>query len=53
MGKEKAELDEDKVLFNWIKKNYGERCPEVEKGCACCTAWNLYDRLVQDINLII
>ena len=51
--KNELELDEDKTLFNWIKDNYGTRCPDFEKECGCCIAWNLYDRLIQktDLNL--
>ena len=22
---------------------WGERCPDVEAGCACCAAWAVYD----------
>lgn len=51
MDKDKIELDGNKVLFNWVKTIYGKRCPEIEEGCACCIAWNLYDRLVQDTEL--
>lgn len=46
------ELDSNKVLFNWMKKNYGTRCKDFEKGCACCVAWKLYDRLIQKRSLI-
>lgn len=38
---------ENKKIKDWMKENYGKRCPEYEEGCACCTAWELYDRLVQ------
>lgn len=49
----KEELDEDSVLLNWIKKNYGaKRCGEVLETCGSCVAWNLYDRLVQNKPLI-
>lgn len=46
-------LMQNKVLFNWIKDNYGPRCPDFEKECACCIAWNLYDRLIQKTDLKI
>ena len=46
------DLDEDKILFNWIKEGYGERCSDYSEGCACCVAWELYDRLVQKKDLI-
>lgn len=48
---EVIELDEKNILSNWVKSTYGERCSETEEGCACCIAWNLYDRLVQDTEL--
>ena len=48
----KKNLDHGKVLFNWVKIIYSERCPEYEKGCSCCTAWDLYDRLIQEKPLV-
>ena len=30
-----------------ITRLYGERCEAYEPGCACCDAWNTYDRLVE------
>lgn len=40
------DLDENKVLFKWMIKNYGKRCTEYAGGCACCEAWMLYDMLL-------
>ena len=48
----KINLDGGKTLYNWMKTIYGERCPEYEKGCSNCTAWNLYDRLIQKKPLV-
>ena len=42
-----VELDEEGILFNWIKDTYGTKCKHYEKDCACCVAWELYMRLVQ------
>ncbi len=37
---------------NWLEKKiedlYGKRCPDYERGCACCQAWNIYDNIVQE-----
>jgi len=41
-----------KELFKWVAEIYGKRCKEFMKGCACCEAWVLYDRLIQDKPLI-
>ena len=46
------DLDENRILFKWMIKNYGKRCPDFEERCACCVAWNLYDRLIQKEDLI-
>ncbi|KKL07038.1 hypothetical protein LCGC14_2590020, partial [marine sediment metagenome] len=42
------DLDEDKILFNWMVEIYGKRCLDFQKGCACCEAWVLYDKLIQE-----
>ena len=31
-----------------IEKLYGKRCPDYEKGCACCQAWNVYDTIIDE-----
>jgi hypothetical protein len=49
---DKIDLDENKKLFKWMVRNYGKRCKEFCKGCACCEAWVLYDRLIQKKDLI-
>ncbi len=50
--KSEIELDENKILFNWVKDIYGKKCSEFEKDCACCIAWELYDRLVQNKDIL-
>jgi hypothetical protein len=37
-----------KKIYEWMIEYYGKRCPEYEKGCACCEAWKLYDMLIGD-----
>lgn len=27
----------------FVTEYYGERCPDVSRGCCCCQAWMLYD----------
>ena len=39
-----------KKLKEWINEFYGKRCPDFEKGCACCEAWKLYDMLIGKID---
>lgn len=36
---------ENAILFNWVFKNYGRRCPKYEKNCVICQAWKNYDNL--------
>ncbi len=31
-----------------IEDLYGARCPDYEKDCACCRAWDVYDNIIQD-----
>jgi hypothetical protein len=35
---------------DWLEQTlielYGERCPDYEKGCACCEAWEVYDTII-------
>jgi len=33
-------------LEKMIEELYGKRCPDHEKQCACCSAWNLYDTII-------
>lgn len=30
-------------IKRWMKKYWGERCPEFESDCGCCRAWKYYD----------
>ena len=30
-------------MAKYIRKDWGERCPEVCSGCAVCQMWALYD----------
>ena len=46
------ELDENKILFNWVKTVYGKKCSTFEENCPCCIAWILYDRLIQKTELL-
>lgn len=41
VNKEKENIE----LRQWIERNYGRRCPDYEKNCACCRAWDCYDYL--------
>ncbi|HLE07204.1 MAG TPA: hypothetical protein VI933_01105 [archaeon] len=31
----------------WMKKHWGERCPDYCRTCALCKAWKCYDYLFQ------
>lgn len=31
-----------------LKKLYGQRCPDYEKNCGCCQAWNVYDTIIAE-----
>ena len=33
------------LFKQWIKKDFGERCPDYEKGCPVCDVYKLYDEL--------
>ena len=41
---------EFKKLNEWMVEYYGKRCPEYEKDCACCEAWELYDKLIWEVH---
>ncbi len=58
-GKEKSveywECDacfQEAVNENWLENKiedlFGKRCPDFDKGCACCDAWSVYDTIRQD-----
>jgi hypothetical protein len=38
-----------KLYLEWLeietKKDWGERCTEYAKGCPCCDAWKMYDKI--------
>ena len=42
------EQGENRVLEDWVIRNYGKRCPDYVKDCACCKAWKCYDYLVME-----
>lgn len=47
----KEEVDteqENKLLSEWITRNYGERCKDYNSTCAVCKAWNYYAKLKYD-----
>jgi hypothetical protein len=31
----------------YMVKNWGTRCPDYEKDCACCKAWKYFDYLFE------
>ncbi len=33
-------------LEQMIKKLYGKKCPDYEKDCGCCQAWNIYETII-------
>lgn len=42
----------DEAAHEWwleeiLEKLYGEKCPDYEKDCACCQAWNVYDTIIE------
>jgi len=41
---------EEAIHEDWleqiIEKLYGKKCPDYEKGCACCEAWHVYDSII-------
>ena len=36
---------ENKILKEWVTRNYGKKCPEIVEGCVVCEAWMLFDKL--------
>lgn len=36
---------ENKKLENWMRRNYGKRCPTYAEGCILCKMWKLCDEL--------
>lgn len=34
------------VLNPWLKLHFGEKCPDYEFGCECCTRWRLAEELL-------
>jgi hypothetical protein len=43
--KQTIEDKQDKILWNWVRENYGRRCSEFNSNCATCNAWRMYDYL--------
>lgn len=37
-----------KLVHIWIEKNWGKRCPDYEKECPLCKAWDCFDYLFQE-----
>ena len=35
------------LMYNWMKKYWGVRCLDFQKGCGCCDAWKAFDCLFQ------
>ena len=35
-------------LENSIEELYGKRCPDFNKDCACCQAWDIYDTITEN-----
>jgi len=42
------ESGHEEWLEQIIEKLYGKRCPDYEKGCACCQAWDIYDTILDE-----
>lgn len=38
------------LIHAWISKNWGERCPDYEKGCPLCKAWECFDYLFEEFS---
>ena len=50
-SEEKTEVDtkkENKLLEEWIIRNYGPRCKDYTPTCANCKAWECYTKLKYD-----
>lgn len=43
-----SEAQQECWLEEILKKLYGEKCKDFEKGCACCQAWNTYDTILDN-----
>ena len=43
-----AEAMYESWLEEKIEELYGERCPDYEPHCALCSAWFLYDQILED-----
>lgn len=37
-------------LENTLEKLYGKRCPDFNKDCGCCQAWDIYDSIIEENN---
>ena len=35
----------ERLMREWMIKNWGERCKEYEHGCGLCNAWKAFDFL--------
>ena len=42
------EAGHEEWLEQIIEKLYGKRCPDYEKGCGCCQAWDIYDTILDE-----
>lgn len=40
-----ADVEKTDYIAEAITEAFGERCPDFAEGCACCEAWQQYDRL--------
>ena len=36
---------DDKILKNWIERNYGKKCITYNRNCPNCKAWKCYNEL--------
>ena len=44
--------DESVTVREYLEKNLGPRCPDVEEGCMCCEAWKIFDLAKKEHELI-
>jgi len=43
-----TEAKHEAWLKQKIKRLYGKKCPDFEKGCYCCQAWDIYQTITDE-----
>lgn len=38
---------DNNAIHEAVEFYWGERCADYEEGCPTCTAWRLYDKLIE------